>query len=356
MSAIDAERLEALLRGDAPRTPAEERRAALLGELRASVLLSPAALRARVLAGEPRRRFALPPRRLALVALPAAAAVAVLAAVVHGVVGSGSSPRPVASPLPQGALAAPATGAAHSAPFREALPTTTAAGARLQHTDASLAVQVADADRVSAATTQATRIATSLGGYAQSVRFEDSRYGGSQAQLDLRVPAGNVQTAVARLEALGTLVSQSLSQEDLQHLFAQENDRIAQLRRRVAALARAVADPALPESQRILLRLRLADARRALAQSLGAREGTVAAAADARVSLLLTTRPKASVVPPHRGRLGRMLHSAAGFLVLEGAVALAALVVAGPLLALAALAWWLARLRRRREERRLLAA
>jgi len=365
---VTVERLEALLRGDAPRTPAEERRAALLGELRAGALDAPQALRARVLASgaAPRRRLALPPRRLALAVVPLAAAAAVVTAVVHGIVGSSaSSPRPVAAQEPGGVVHGSGTsvprGAATSAPPAPAgapfqkLPST-GNGARLQHTDASLEVQVGEADRVSSATTKATRIAAELGGYARSVQFDSSQDGSSSAQLDLRVPAQNARTALARLETLGTVVSQTLSQKDLERLFTAETGRIAQLRRRVAALAKALADPSLPEAERVLLRLRLAEARRSLAQALAARRGTVAAAADARISLLLTTKPKAAVVPPQQGRLGRIIRSAAGFLALEGTIALYALVVLSPLLALATLVWWLARLRRRREERRLLAA
>ena len=63
--------------------------------LRAHAPHAPETLRERVLALEsaPQRRNT-PSRRLVLVALPAALAIAVLAAVVHGVVGSGS-PRAV---------------------------------------------------------------------------------------------------------------------------------------------------------------------------------------------------------------------------------------------------------------------
>ena len=54
----------------------------------------------------------------------------------------------------------------------------------------------------------------------------------------------------------------------------------------------------------------------------------------------------------HRGRLGRMVHSAVGFLALEGIILLYALIVISPLALLAALIWaW-----RRRSIERLLAA
>src|SRR5260370_39649618 len=96
MSATDAigpARLEALLGGDAPRTAVEERRMALLGELRSATLRAPDALRARVLASAPapRRSFApRPSRRLVFVVVPAALAFALVAAIVHGLTGSRS--------------------------------------------------------------------------------------------------------------------------------------------------------------------------------------------------------------------------------------------------------------------------
>src|SRR5207253_4772933 len=65
--------------------------------LRAHAPHAPETLRERVLALEPvSRRVSLPSRRLALVALPAALAVAVGAALVHGIVGSGGGAKPAA--------------------------------------------------------------------------------------------------------------------------------------------------------------------------------------------------------------------------------------------------------------------
>src|SRR3954468_16536902 len=101
MSATDAiglERLEALLGGDGPSTAAEARRAELLSDLRGATLHAPDALRSRVLAARPlpRRSFfsQRPSRRLAFVVVPAALAVAVTAAIVHGLT-TGSGPHPV---------------------------------------------------------------------------------------------------------------------------------------------------------------------------------------------------------------------------------------------------------------------
>src|SRR5260370_32261575 len=122
MSAIDV-RLEALLAGDAPRDADEARRVALLDELRGATLRAPDALRARVLASAPapRRTFVpRPSRRLVFVAVPAALGIAIAAALVHGLTGSGPQPVAVAQHTP-GVVSggAPAT-----------LPTVTNAGSR----------------------------------------------------------------------------------------------------------------------------------------------------------------------------------------------------------------------------------
>ena len=365
---IGSERMEALLRGDAPRTAGEERRAALLDGLRAAQLRAPEALRARVLAVAPERRparFRLPSRRLVLVLVPAAAAIAVGAALVHGLVGSGGQPAATQNWAVRGAVATATTPALKSLP---AAPLDSATGApahtapalgsanRLQHTAASLEVRVPDNDKLAQATSAATRIATSLGGYAQSVVYQTPQGAGGSAFLELRIPAANVQKAIARLGALGTLVSQQVSVQDLQHAFAVQSAQIAQLRRSIAALEQALQSPSLPDAQKVLLQIRLAEQKRALAQRLHARTGTVAAGTTARVSLVLSTKESVVPVPAHRGRIGRMVHSAVGFLALEATVALYALIVVSPFVLLAGIAWGLSRARRRRDERRLLAA
>ena len=382
--AIGPARLEALLGGDAPRTADETRRAALIGELRQASLRAPDALRSRVLASAPsprRLRARRPSRRLVFVALPAALGLAVAAALVHGLTGSG--PRPVSQgesahpPAVAGAkrsLSLPtfttATGGSagagglQSSPVQGALdtPQTTLAPAtgspgRLQHTDASLQVRVPDAQHLASATTAATRIATSLGGYAQSVDFRTPQHGAAVAYLELRVPAQNVRRAIVKLASLGTLVSQEVSTQDLTHALEAESAQVAQLRRTIAALQKALDNPALPDAQRVLLQIRLAESKRSLAQRLAARKGTIASGTTARISLVLGTQRSIAVpATHHRGRLGRMLHSALGFLGLEATIALYALIVVSPFALLAALAWFLARLRRRRDEQRLLAA
>ena len=331
--------------------------------LRAHAPHAPETLRRRVLALEPKqRRMSLPSRRLVLVALPAAIALAVGAAVVRGIVGSRTaSPTTTVERV---AVAAPAK----SKPWHAAVPGAAVAGGgsdaqlkaaapaspsgRLQHTDASIQVRVRDTDSLAAATTRATRIATSLGGYAQSVDYATPQSGGGVSTIELRVPAQNVKAALTRLAALGTLVSQQLSVNDLEQRLQTQSEQIAQLRRRVAALRDALRDTTLPEAQRVLLGIRLAESKRALAQRINSRKGTISAGATARISLVIGTEKAIAPVPHERGRIGRMLHSAVGFLALEGVVALYVLIVVSPLVLVGALVWaW-----RRRSIERLLAA
>jgi hypothetical protein len=373
--------MDALLAGDAPRTAAEARRALLVADLRAATLHAPETLHARVAAARPARKRAFvqrPSWKLVALVVPAALGIAVTAAVVHGLTGSsgGKNGQPVAakrastppdtfsqnSPFSEssgsgaiGTVPAPNTDSS-AIQAQKLAPTVSGSSSRLQHTEASIQIRVPDADHLSSATTAATRIATSLGGYAQSVDYRTPQHGAPAAYLELRVPAQNVQKALARLGGLGTIVSQQISVQDLQHALEVESAQVAQLRRRIAALAQAVRNPALPEAQRVLLRIKLVESRRALSQRLHARSGTVAAGTTARISLVLGT--KQSVVTPvshHRGPLGRKLHSALGFLAIEGMVVLYALIVISPFAAIGGLAWALARLRRRRDERRLLA-
>jgi hypothetical protein len=167
----------------------------------------------------------------------------------------------------------------------------------------------------------------------------------------LRVPVANVKTALARLESLGTVVSQNLSVTDLQHDLQAETAQIAELRHTIAALEAALRNPSLQQGQRVILQIRLANAKRSLSERRHAQSGTIAAGTSARISLDLETKAAVFPVPHRRGRLDRMVHSAVGFLGLEGTVVLYGLIVLSPLAFVAALLWSLREARRRREQR-----
>jgi len=373
---------------------------ALVSELRANPPVAPERLRQRVLEGAPASRAPRSrKRKLTLVVVPAAIVLAVGAALVHGFVNSGSqtalsgrvSPRlnDALGKVVHGKQAWNATsqqeavgsnggtpttkyglyqsdtaGATASAP--QALKATALGPARrsvtipqhrLVHAVASLQVGVKSKD-LSAKTNEASQIAASFGGYAQSIHYQASKQGGGDAVVELRVPVQNAEKAIGRLNGLGTLLSQQVSTQDLQAKLTHQTGGIGALRRAIAVYEHALESTTLPASQRVDIQIKLNNARRALARVRHARADTLAAGATASISLLLTTRNHA-IVGNHKSgstRIGRLLGSAAHFLALEGIIVLYALIVLAPFLLLGALAWWLVHERRRREERLLASA
>jgi Domain of unknown function (DUF4349) len=348
----------------------------LVAELRANRPVAPDRLRDQVLAvGQERRRPSR--RRLVLVVVPVAVAAAVGAALVHGFVSSGSHEASLrANPRVPGALSitkrsvqhgsaqgAPLSGSSAAAESALKTPNSFSRYAlniprnRLVHADASLEVQVKTRSALSKATNSATQIVSSLGGYAQSVRYQSSHSGSGTAFLTLRVPVQKAQTAIAKLGQLGHLVSQQISTQDLQQQLTHETNQIGSLKRAIVVYETALKSGSLSATERVAIQIKLANAEHALTLQRKARQGTVTYGSTANISLVLSTNKNSFAVGPHkRGRLGRLLHDAAGFLGLEGIIVLYALIVAGPVLLLGGLGWWLVRERRRREESRLLAS
>jgi Domain of unknown function (DUF4349) len=358
---------------------------ALVSELRATAPVAPERLRERLLEGTPSRRPRRSrKRRLFLVVVPVAVVLAVGAAVVHGFVNSrannahsesavlgllGPNARVPGAPaattpsakVSHGKTAISATqNSLADAPAAPAGVSTAARGLvtipknRLVHAVAALQVQVKSRSDLSQQTNEASQIVGSLGGYAQSVHYQASHDGGGSAVLALRVPVQKAQVAIAKLGALGKLLSQQVSTQDLQAKLTHQTSQIGSLKRAIAVYETALQSTTLPASQRAILQIRLNNARRALSHLRHARTGTLASGATASISLLLTTRNGAVVVTHHKeGRLGRLLGDAAHFLALEGIIVLYALIVLAPFLLLGALGWWILRERRRREDRLL---
>ena len=372
---------------------------ALVSELRANAPVAPESLRDRVLEGAPApRRRRSRRQRLFFVVVPVAVVLAVGAALVHGFVSTGSrnsvagahtlAPGPARSyglsktkqsltAHTQGRttlkglqkkgtyFSADRNSASTVASAAEYAPGATAntnavtiPKNRLVHAVATLQVQVKSRSQLSAKTNDASQIVGSFGGYAQSVRYQNSRSGYGEAVLQLRVPVQKAQRAIAKLSTLGTLLSQEVSTQDLQTKLNSQNSGIGSLRRAITVYEQALASGTLSATERVTIQIRLNNARHALAQLRHARNDTLQSGAMADVSLLLTTRNHAFVVHHHHksGRFDRFLGSAAGFLGLEGIIVLYALIVISPFLLLGALAWWIVRERRRREERLLASA
>jgi hypothetical protein len=175
-----------------------------------------------------------------------------------------------------------------------------------------------------------------LGGFVAGADYSTNSTNG-YSRLALRIPVQNLQTAIARFTALGTILSQHISVADLQGGLDRLDARIARKQKRIETLQ----GEQLKREQRALARLRRA------------RQALIREGAYARVSLELTTKkPAPQHVEP--GRFGRFWDNAGDILGKEAIAVLYALVVAGPFLLLATLVLVAERTRRRRADHRLL--
>lgn len=339
----------------------------LIHELTATRPVAPTALRARVreIASEEAApqasfwtRLRLPVRRLALVAVPATAMVAIASA---GVLGLARSDGNVAA-LRDGSLeqetlekallpeAAPPTilGAADQNSGSAVGPTLD----RAQRISATLTVEVADSDGVSRAAQKALDLTESLGGHVVSANVATGDQG--NAALVVRVPVARVQEAIVQLSALGRIVSQQVTIDDLQENLDRLERRERSVRAQIALVVANLESESLDATTRAQLESRL----RTLRQELrGLRRDTAATNAEARMATIQLTvvTPGVLTAVPVPSRLDRTLDEALNVLVWEGVIALAIAIVAAPL-ALLLFATWLGRkLYRRREEDRLLA-
>ena len=325
----------------------------LATELRAARPSASPELRERVLAiatrEEPRRapRLTLPPlRRLAAVAVPAALALAIGGAMVHGLVHSGAGGQKVAGtagrqrphPLP---LTQPQRGvgtqdeALPPKPFSTAVPNTQS---RLQRYGASLRVQVKNLGALSEATKRAMRFARLLGGYVASVQYIAPKNGRGCASIVVRVPVDRVQDAIEEYAGLGTIIAQHVSIVDVTKAVQEEAKEIARLQ---AEIARIEAGGVTPDE-----RARLSAEKARLDYLTKLKAATVRRAEFARVKLELTTKPKQAAAAT--GRFDRTMSDAGGVLLREGEILLYALIVGGPLLLLGAALIAAGRLRDRR--------
>ena len=336
----------------------------LLNELRAARPVASPLLRERVraiAAREPERRTSLlerlDVRRLLLVAAPTAAVIAVAVGVGVGLTrdsgrsieGSGGVTVPQVavggSAVQDNALRSAAPSAAQELQEAATLPPSKG---RLQDYDATLRLQVDGVKGLSDATVKAMRVARSLGGYVGSVSYDAAANRRSAATIVLRVPTTKVETAILRLSGLGTILAQQVQIRDIQNEVNSLRDTIATLRKEIAALEQALAEPGLTPDRKAELEARLQDRRQALAADLRATDAKVRDARLARISVALTTEA------PKPKRESTRLDGVVDVLRWEGLGALYALVVLVPLaLAIAAVLVPL-RLRRRREVARLL--
>ena len=323
----------------------------LAEELRASRPVAPVALRAQVRALEPpgpRWTFRWPSRRMVFALAGAALLASFVAAGVTGLGGSSKKQDMLAAvkPPPRSGTGGntgvdlrslPSEALKAAVPFGSAARSSDLAPAtgRLQRYQASLRLRVKDVDAMSTAAKRAMNLAHGLGGYVASVQYATrSKRGG--ATLVLRVPVGNVQTALTELASLGTILQQHTGILDVTRRVDREALQIAQLERQLAHASRSEAP---------VIRAKLATLRAKHARLLKS-------ARLARITLALTTPAKQAAAAP--SRFDRTLDDAGSVLVRELEILLYALVVAGPLLLLGAAGIAAARAQRRRADARLL--
>ncbi|MGB2953004.1 MAG: DUF4349 domain-containing protein [Gaiellaceae bacterium] len=325
-------------------------------QLRAARPHAPEGLRERVRAlPEPAatKALRLPSLRVALVLAGAVIAAGVSAAVVHGLVTSGSGHRRIVA-LQRTTITGPPArtqGGAALAPRALRLGPFVPGPTRLQRFDASMRIGVKNLDDLSRATKAAMRTARSLGGFVASASYNAPGGRRGESTLLLRIPVGKLPTAIAQLSDLGTILAQQVQIEDVQRQVDLDTRQIRALRKQAAQL-RAQIGAATDPAERQRLQAQLDYVLGELTALQRGRRDTIRNARLAHVSVVFTTRKAAAAPPP--GRLHRTLDDAGSVLAREGEVLLYALVVAGPLLALGAALLAVGRTWSRRADRRLL--
>jgi hypothetical protein len=314
----------------------------LVQELRASRPVASEALRERVraLAPPPPRRFEVNFRRLVPAGAGVALAGALAAAVVVGVLHSGTQSEKLQASMPpkEARMPAPHGTALQDRSLSKKLPVYSAALAptpgRLQQYDAFMQVRVDSQDELSRSTQDALRYTRHLGGYVVWARYGAPGKRGD-SELALRVPIAKVQTAIAHFAGYGTLTGQRIVLKDLQN-------KADSLALRIQAVEAALAKAQGQQADQ--LRARLAALRAERANTL--RRGHFA-----RIALTMVAEPKPAATS---GRFDRTMDEAGSVLAREGEILLYALIVAGPLLLLGGIAIAGARIQRRRADQRLL--
>ncbi|HYI74643.1 MAG TPA: DUF4349 domain-containing protein [Gaiellaceae bacterium] len=336
----------------------------LIHELRASRPSAPLELRARVreiavTSARPKpapwASWRFPLRRGALIAVPAAAALAFASAGVLGLARSDVAPQ-------SGAIfnrdrAEKTTLESGTAPnvSPQLAPQGTADAAtdnRIQRVSATLTVEVSDSDAVSRAAQDALDLTRSLGGYVVSSSVATGEAG--SASLTVRVPVGKVQEAITGLSGLGRIVSQQVTIDDLQGTLDQLEQREAKVRSEIARIRARLASENLDAQTEAVLRAKLQTLRAELPEL---RRGIASTEAEGRMSTIQLTvaTPEAfgSVASP--SRIDRAVDEALNVLAWEAVIVLGMLIVFAPFALLALAAWLGRRIYRRHEEERLLA-
>jgi Domain of unknown function (DUF4349) len=335
-----------------------------LDEIRSARIVASPELRARVrgiataapVAAPPRRE--LPWRRWTLVLVPASLALALAGALAVGLATSGKSGQgaardrlaPTTEVLSSQAQHDTATpkGVAHGGVAGGAGLPSMPGRAQLYESELTLKVK-----SLSGATKRALQLTRSFNGYVRSVEYGSGTERGS-ASLVLRVPIGSVQEALVRFSALGEILDQHVSIQDVQPQLDKRFRAMQTLRDEVAKLQAKLQSPTLSADERKALENQLVSVRRQLVVLQREQTRLRRQTSFATVSIDLRSTDKAVAVPHDPGRIGRALDRSGSILLDEAKVVVYVLIVGAPLFALLALGLGSLRLRRRRTETRLL--
>ena len=228
------------------------------------------------------------------------------------------------------------------------LPTTPG---RAQIYEAELALKIQD---LSAATKKALRLTRDFHGYVRSVDYGSGAEAGS-AYLILRVPVGSVQEAIVKFSALGRIVDQHVSIEDVQPTVDKRFRQMQAQRDEITKVQAQLEDRTISTERRIALVNELVAAQHSLVV-LKKQAATLARQTSyATVELDLRQGEKAVVAPHDPSRIGKAFHRSGEILVDEAKVLIYVLVVGAPIFLLIAFLAGGFRVRRRRDEQRLLA-
>jgi Domain of unknown function (DUF4349) len=344
----------------------------LIHELTASRPVAPAGLRAHVreiaaheTSRSPWPTLRLPMRRVAMVAMPAVVALAFVSAGVLGLARSDGTTEAVRDQAQAEKTTVERTPGPTDTFGRGALPGLVAPGptaqdsaiaptpGRAERVSATLTVEVADSERVSRAAQEALDLTRRLGGHVVNASVATGEEG--SAALTVRIPVARVQEAIVQLSALGRIVSQQVTIDDLQEGLDTLERRERSVRAQIAVVSARLESEPLDAETRARLESRLKNLRTDLLVLRRNIAGTKAEARMATIQVTIGTPGAFGAAAPPPSRLDRTLDEALNVLVWEGVIALAVAIAAAPF-ALVGLAAWLGRrLYRRREQDRLLA-
>ena len=364
---IAPDRLEELMGGALADAEREVRLQGLIRELRADAPAASAQLRVRVQALEekPTRRRRAFPRRTALAF---ALVLLVIAGTFSAVVLSGrddsstdSAAAPAATPAEVEAVPdelARSFGAGQpkaertSAQDASQLDGPLAPPGRASDVSLWMEVRLADADELSAAAAEAMGVTRELGGWvaASDIDTEGSE---GRAELALRVPVRQVEEAVVRLGALGSVTGERVATVDLQTGINRRADRVEQLERMIRLLELRLQSGTLSPEDELRARLQIERHRNAIEDLNRATLADRREAATSELALVLHTREAPAKQNDESGAAGAA-GDALDFLGTAGAVSLFLAIVLSPVIVLVVLLWLALRARSRRVHGRLL--